>query len=109
MISTFNLLTNRYYFSAGMIRSGSTLLYNILRIILQMKYNGNISCGWIDDYDKLEKNRRYLIKTHSINRKLVFGAEHIFYTYRDIRECLLSFKIRFGTEPTKALCDSQIN
>lgn len=57
----------------------------------------------------LEKNKIYLIKSHSLNRKLTFNAYAIFYTYRDIRECLLSFKLKFGIEPSIELCDSQIN
>jgi hypothetical protein len=108
MINNSELVLKKIYLSGGMIRSGSTLLYNIARIILLEKYKYKISCGWVDDFDKLKKNKIYLIKTHSIGIKELLFSNIVFYSYRDVRESLLSFKIKFGIEPTIELCDSQI-
>jgi len=47
--------------SAGMPRSGSTLLFNILRDIMLRRWEG-LSSGWSGDIENLDKGSAYLIK-----------------------------------------------
>jgi hypothetical protein len=76
--------------SAGMHRSGSTLLFNILKEILSLKYKTNLSSGWYGDFDKIPKGNAYLIKVHSLTKLLRFRSKYVFYTYRDVRTAAVS-------------------
>lgn len=95
--------------SAGMHRSASTLLYNILRLCLHAKYGDNLTAGWIEDIDGLSRKKMNLIKTHNINRILAHRANHIFYTYRDIRQALVSASIKFDMPPSIIRCRRWVN
>ncbi len=86
--------------SAGMPRSGSTLLFNILREILSSKWAGQVSAGWVDDISELPKNSAYLIKVHDFNSYFQAHADHSFYTYRDVRVAAVSAAKKFGRTPT---------
>jgi|688.fasta_scaffold283559_2 hypothetical protein len=76
--------------SAGMHRSGSTLLFNILKEILSLKYKTNLSSGWYGDFDKIQKGNAYLIKVHALTILLRLRSKYIFYTYRDVRTAAVS-------------------
>lgn len=103
------LLKNKnFILSAGMLRSGSTLLYNILRICLVIKYGKNFNAGWIDNITNYKTYDNYLMKTHSLDRKLTFCANHVFYSYRDVRACLASQTIKFTTKIDIEFCRAQI-
>lgn len=90
----------RLIYSAGMPRSGSTLLFNILRLILQKEYENQLSYGWIEDVETLPQGDIYLIKTHHLNRMGIWRAYKTFYTYRDIRDVLVSRLRKFDKDPT---------
>ncbi len=95
------------YLSAGMRRSGSTLLFNILRELLTIKYGAGLTSGWIDDLKHLPTGTAYLIKTHHLD-SLRFRASAIFYTFRDIRVALVSDARRFDERPSLARVDEWI-
>ena len=76
--------------SAGMHRSGSTLLFNILREILAFKYEKQLSCGWYGEFQKIPKGKAYLVKAHSLTFLLNQRSEYIFYSYRDVRTAAVS-------------------
>lgn len=82
--------------SAGMPRSGSTLLFNILREVLRVKWKGNLSCGWVGDIMELPKGNAFLIKTHNLSPIYRWRAQHIFYTYRDVRVATVSRQRMFN-------------
>jgi len=86
--------------SAGMPRSGSTLLFNILREILSFKFRNRLSSGWQGDILSLKNGEVYLIKTHNIIKYYKIRADHIFYTYRDVRVAAVSQLRKFGQEIT---------
>jgi len=73
----------RLILSSGMPRSGSTLLYNILRLCLEKKHGAELVSGWLDDFDNLPKGRVYLLKTHNTNLYYALRSQYVFYTYRD--------------------------
>ncbi len=91
-----------------MPRSGSTLLFNILRICLQQKYGQAVGTAWIDDYKDLSSAPAYLLKVHHVSWPLRLRSQHIFCSYRDVRDALLSAQRRFGVQPNIELCRAHI-
>jgi hypothetical protein len=84
--------------SAGMPRSGSTLLFNILREILATKWNSRLSSGWEGDFLSMPTGSAYLIKTHRLSRLYHLRAKYCFYTYRDVRVAAVSDLRKFGRQ-----------
>jgi len=62
----------RRVIAAGMIRSGSTYQFNMLRIIME-KAGWNPVCYWVNDY-KYVPGQTALIKTHEFKPGLVEGS-----------------------------------
>ena len=85
--------------SAGMPRSGSTLLFNLLKNILLVKYPDRLSYGWIGDVKNLAKGDAYLIKTHGLDSYYCLRSQFKFYTYRDVRVAAVSAIRKFDIEP----------
>lgn len=96
--------TARLILSAGMPRSGSTLLFNILRVALTHKDNRVVS-GWIGDIKNLPNGSTYIIKVHHVGWHRALRAQAMFYTYRDIRDALVSNKRKFGTASIELVHD----
>ncbi len=86
--------------SAGMPRSGSTLLFNILRETLATRWGDGLSAGWIHDLGELPRGRAFLIKVHTFEPFYRLRAAHSFYTYRDVRVAAVSRMRMFNLEPT---------
>lgn len=98
----------------GMMRSGSTLQYNLVRLLISQNRNG-IAHGFFEakdlDTNLIEKwansNKIHLLKTHdlhpSISELALGGTNHvmILYIYRDIRDIAMSAMRVFKYE-TKA-------
>jgi hypothetical protein len=88
-------------YSAGMPRSGSTLLFNILKILIEEKYQGEkIVTGWTEDAFNFPKADVYLVKTHHLHRFDTMRAYKTIYTFRDIRDVLVSRLRKFNAKPT---------
>lgn len=94
--------------SAGLNRSGSTWLYNAVRLLIKGSncFPGIVCAGWVDDINVQDNNKHYVIKLHEFNEELVSKADFIFYSYRDMRDVLASLKRKFRTEPSLHLADS---
>lgn len=91
--------------SSGMPRSASTLLYNILRLALEQKYKKDLNACWIYDIEEYTKAKVYLIKMHDLRLTLTkYRANMIFYSYRDVRDSLVSLNKIFKIEPNIDLC-----
>jgi hypothetical protein len=84
-----------------MPRSGSTLLFNMLRLILKRKWP-RLSSGWCDDIASLPAGDAFLIKTHALGRFYRWRARNSFYTYRDVRVAAVSNFRKFGHMPSVA-------
>ncbi len=105
----FKTIKNRLVVSSGMPRSGSTLLFNIIREILATKYDGKeVSSCWITDIKYQKYSKVYLIKTHYVGRFLKMFGNEIFYTYRDIRTAAVSRNKRFNEEINMNMFDEYI-
>ncbi len=105
--------------SAGMPRSGSTLLFNIVREVAIGSWPG-LSSGWYGDLGEMPKGEAYLVKVHALTRLLRWRMSYGFYSFRDIRTAALSawrrFELPITTEEmrvwveeykkAKHLCDS---
>ncbi len=90
---------SRLILSGGMQRSGSTLLFNILKLVLSHDKQKVLSAGWVHDIERLPAGDIYLIKLHHINWLRGLRAAQVFYTYRDLRDALVSFSRKFD-QPT---------
>lgn len=108
---SLKLSTRPLAVSAGMPRSGSTLLFNMLRAILAVRWKEDLSCGWESDLLSLPKGKMYLIKTHNLNRFYFYRlrASYLFYSYRDIRTAAVSRLKKFNREITIDYIRDQIS
>ncbi|MHA1696288.1 MAG: sulfotransferase domain-containing protein [Candidatus Helarchaeota archaeon] len=95
--------------SAGMPRSASTWLFNVIRILLNNYSNIDFDSGWISDINCSHKHDYLLIKTHHFNPIITKRAFIIFYSFRDIRDVLASKKRMFKIEPSFLEAKNLIN
>ena len=78
----------RLILSAGMPRSGSTWLYNAVRLLINSSFGlkNNFSCGWIGDWNDIPKKDVMLIKIHDFDEQIVNNhidsTDIIVYTYK---------------------------
>ncbi len=87
--------------AAGMPRSGSTWLYNALRLLLAR--NGlSYAAGWLTDLEHRVGTEPVLLKVHDYDPALVARAAGIVYSYRDLRDALASARRKFGRAPSLA-------
>lgn len=96
--------------SAGMPRSGSTWLYNVLRLLLQrhLATGQAFSSGWFADQKPIEADGLQLLKLHRYDDTLARTAGFITYSYRDPRDALASSRRKFGTPFTMTWLDDCI-
>jgi hypothetical protein len=73
---------------AGCHRSGSTWLYNAVRLIMESK-NEVYAC-FVTEYDPENKSQVHVIKTHNWHKSLEENADKIFTTKRDLRDIAAS-------------------
>jgi len=95
--------------SAGIDRSGSTLMYNMIRLILREKFNNELFSTWIDlrsidlwneqvKKTQQQKISTILLKTHNLPAYMQKNIKHIFTCYRDVRTVMVSLNRFFNTE-----------
>ncbi len=96
--------------SAGMQRSASTWLYNVIRLLVNAsnEYDDNFNSGWIDDVHQFADTGPLLNKLHAYDQALAAKADLIFYSFRDLRDVLASSKRKFNTNPTIEQADGII-
>lgn len=98
------------FISCGIPRSGSTLLYNIIRLILEQKSDLALSGGWFDDFNEWGKNGdAYIVKSHHLSSHMKYRANKVFFSYRDIRETIVSAKRKFNSTPSIEMARNQVN
>ena len=90
--------------SAGMPRSGSTLLFNMVRLLLLEKIKddskSSLSSCWISEISKTQEASLYLVKTHRLSHLILQKSEMALYSYRDVRDALVSCHKKFGKPPS---------
>jgi hypothetical protein len=75
--------------SAGMHRSGSTWLFNVLRTIFLSRRKKVYSC-FANKYDGGKKENIHIIKIHTFSQKFYDLSDYVFITKRDIRDIAAS-------------------
>lgn len=97
--------------AAGMPRSGSTWLYNAVRLLLAARPGvaGDLGCGWIADWDTIPHRKYLLVKLHNYDVGAVVMSRAVFYSYRDVRDAIASQKRRFGGTPDMLWADMYIH
>lgn len=85
--------------SAGMPRSGSTWLYNLLRLLLkrQQAEDGSFFSGWHAARQAGRQDSLELLKLHKFDAALAAEASFVAYSFRDPRDALASARRKFGT------------
>ena len=96
--------------SAGMPRSGSTWLYNVLRLLLQRQLSEGqaFSSGWFANRQSVDDEGLQLLKLHKYDAEMARSARFIAYSYRDPRDALASARRKFGTPLTLGWLDDCI-
>jgi hypothetical protein len=103
-----NVVTNnqqRLILVAGMIRSGSTWLYNAARLILIYESHDVYGC-WIDDLDENKAGvaGNVLVKIHAMNDAIASKADIILTCHRDLRDVALSIQdIGWASDDSKVV------
>lgn len=97
--------------SCGIPRSGSTLLFNMVRLIFEQdEAQKKVIGGWFEDYDELGTNGElYLIKAHHLSYHLGLRSKKVYFSYRDIRETMVSAKRKFNALPSIQMARNQVN
>jgi FkbM family methyltransferase len=102
----------RLVICAGMPRAGSTLQYNLVRLLTE-QYLGGRAGGWQESYEAFaERFPKYaspegddqaplVIKVHEFDARFARlvdppGRGRVFYIYRDLRDALVSSTRQFG-------------
>ncbi len=94
--------------SAGMPRSGSTWLYNALRLLLRQRFPrpGELACGWVGDLDRIAADAPCrLVKIHEWDEGLAAQAAFVAWSYRDLRDAMASQHRKFGGALSLAFAD----
>jgi len=92
------------YVCAGMYRSGSTWLYNAVRLILQNANVPDLAAGLISDKEQLLKHKNSVIKTHNFEPDLVKRESLVLTSHRDLRDIAGSLVRKFNSDlPIKQL------
>lgn len=91
-----------------MTRSGSTLLFNIIREVLTHRWGEKLGSAWEEDLLDLPASEIYLLKTHTITPFYRLRAQQIFYSYRDVRVAAVSRLRKFKTPITLEMIDADI-
>lgn len=106
MVPSHSVLT----LSAGMPRSGSTLIYNLLRLTIAelIGPKHTFSYGWIEDMQSTPAAGYTLLKIHDFDSQLCSEASLIVYSYRDVRDVVASMQRKFGAQPSLTLANSYL-
>ncbi len=87
---------------AGMPRSGSTWLYNVVRH-LQAAAGEPAYGAWIDDYDAADTSAVHIVKVHSFRPDLATGANVVLTSRRDLRDIAASLLGRNWATPANLI------
>jgi len=81
------------YLAAGIPRSGSTWMFNALRLFLNKKYD-RVYTAWVAEIDEVRAAEAdaVLIKLHDPAPALAATASRIFTSHRDLRDIVVSLR-----------------
>lgn len=72
------------YFAAGIYRSGSTWLYNAMRLMLEAKYPGQVYCSAPGRYDRQDPRPVHLTKVHMPSEVEEVVPDFVACSHRDL-------------------------
>src|SRR5262245_6184431 len=87
------------YLCTGMYRSGTTWLYNAVRVILREAGARDIGAGWFDEKDELLEDEIVVIKIHRFHAELAEMANIVLKSHRDLRYISASIFRKFKEVP----------
>ena len=85
------------YVCAGMSRSGSTWVFNAVRLLLQRANVPDLAAGWITERANLLAHDNSVIKIHSFDVELAARADVVLTSHRDLRDVAASMQRKFKT------------
>lgn len=91
------ILASMIYVCAGMYRSGSTWLYNAVRLILEDAGAPDLAAGWAGEKDRLITRRNVVIKIHAFDEDLAARQIIALTSHRDLRDVAASLARKFKT------------
>lgn len=92
----------------GMQRSGSTWLFNVVRLIVSENTAASeFAAGWHLDSPTLKAVS--VLKVHGVRMDLLSRARIVLYSYRDIRDAIASRRRIWGTPPTMELANAWVS
>jgi hypothetical protein len=80
------------YICAGMPRSGSTWLFNAVRLLLKYAGAPDLAGGYVGQSEELLTHRTAIIKLHPFHPELAARADVILTTHRDLRDVSASMQ-----------------
>jgi hypothetical protein len=80
------------YICAGMPRSGSTWLFNAVRLLLVHAGAPDIAGGYVGQLDELLTHRTVLVKLHPFQADLAAQADVVVTSHRDLRDIAASMQ-----------------
>jgi len=89
------MLTAMIYICAGMYRSGSTWLYNAVRLLLENARAPDLAAGWIADRERLFARKNSVVKIHEYSHELASGKNIVLTSHRDLRDIAASLCRKF--------------
>ena len=85
---------------AGMVRSGSTILYNIARLLYEEKYGAkNVYACWIKGYRRGDPREIHVVKTHQFDNKFIKDGAKVLTSRRDMRDVAASLMRKGWIKP----------
>ncbi|HZZ42176.1 MAG TPA: sulfotransferase domain-containing protein [Tepidisphaeraceae bacterium] len=90
------------YLISGMNRSGSTWLFNAVRLLLARHDSPDLGSGWIAERNTLLQHRTTLIKVHEYDASLLSERWPcaVLVSHRDPRDVVASMSRKFQLEPS---------
>ena len=83
------------YVCAGMYRSGSTWLYNAVRLVLEEAGVVDLSAGWIAERSKILTHKNAVLKIHEFDAHLAVKENIVLTAHRDLRDIAASLQRKF--------------
>lgn len=95
IIIALTSLTNKVVIITGIPRSGSTLIYNTCRILLQQNQSRPLQSGWINDYRYKILFKNYVVlKIHHYDKLIAWLPCTFLHTTRNIFEVAASISVK---------------
>ena len=90
------------YVCCGMVRSGSTWLFNTVRLLLKHAGTPDFASGAVGQKKELYRHQNCLMKIHRFDAALAAEADVILTSHRDLRDVIASMHRKFEAELSTA-------